>query len=324
MLLWMLLLLVGCTLVGRVEKSLLAPDYMTPVSPTGEAGVVTYDTGVKGDVPALYAPTLREVEGRQFFEVPEITSAGWIEVAPRSGAEALRLSVRSGSLNRHDFVPVRTFTGALDGELHNEIRFFPEHSEVPVRISLRQLSNVYNEYDLSHGDLVLLEVGEPGAEAERYLFKVYEFGPRFKYSGGILLTVPLAFAGGDMPETTSAVVAFTTSFAYRWRTRSPVLRWFGGNSAFIISTGVGSTALKAPDVGTPVDEVVTAHLASIIAGGGFEFYDFVSVQALVNLSALDGDIAQAPWVLSVGFDTVRFGFFMRDLGTRLLRKNHLD
>lgn len=320
----MVLWLLACAFTGRVEKSLLAADYMTPVTPVGEAATVVYDTGVKGDEPQRYEPTIREVEGRQFYEVPEITSAGWIEVAPTAESTAIRLYVRSGSLNRHDFVPVRSLTGALDNELRNEVRFVPEHTSAPLHLSMRQLGNVYNEYDLGHGDLVLVEVGDEGAEPERYLFKLYEFGPRFKYSGGLLLTVPLGSVVGTMPESTSAVVAFTTSFAYRFRTRSPVLRWFGGNSAFIISTGVGSTALSASQFDAPIEDVVTAHVASIIAGGGFEFYDFVSVQALVNLSALDGDLAQAPWVLSVGFDTVRFGFFMRDLGTRLFRRNALD
>lgn len=61
-----------------------------------------------------------------------------------------------------------------------------------------------------------------------------------------------------------------------------------------------------------------------IVGGGFEFYDFVSVQALVNVTALERDLGEAPWVMSVGFDAVRFGVFMRDLATRLFYPNILE
>lgn len=320
----MLPLLLGCAFAVRVEKSLVPPDYVTATLPAGELAAVSYVTGARGDAPAPYAPTAVELRGRRYFEVVEITSAGWIEVAPTGGPVDLRVYVRSNGLNQHDFTRVLSVTGGIDGAVPSEVRFLPDRIDAPTRLSMAPLTSAFNDFHLDHGDLLLVEVGQPDAPPERYLFKTYEFGPRFKYGGGILLTVPLAAVSARMPETTSAILAFTTSFGWRFRTRSPVLRWFGGNSALIVSTGVGTTALKPPSLDTPLEDQISAHFASIIAGGGLELYDFVSVQTLVNVSAVRGDLAQAPWVLSVGFDAVQFGLFTRDLGSRVFYKNGVE
>jgi hypothetical protein len=321
----LLLALTGCAFVLRVEKSLLAPDYVTAATPTGEVATVTYQTGDRDDPPRPYAPPTIEVDGRTLNQAVEITSAGWIDVAPVGGSDTeVSVWVRSPGLARHDFVPVRSVTGAIDKRQPNEVRFLPEHLNAPLHLSMRELTNVYNDYELGEGDLLLVEARTAGQEPERYLFLAHEFGWRFKYSGGLLLTVPLAFLGENQPESSSPVLAFTTAFGYRYRTRSPVLRWFGGRTAFVLSVGAGSTALQAPDLSKPLDEQIVGHFSATIAGGGFEFYDFVSVQALVNLSSLNRDLSEAPWVLAVGFDAVQFGLFTRDVGTRLFRKNTLD
>ncbi|HND34391.1 MAG TPA: hypothetical protein PLA94_30525, partial [Myxococcota bacterium] len=301
------LLLLACGIPLRVEKSLVSPQFVVPAAPTGEAAVVSYSTGIPGEGVRDYTPVVLESRGRSFHEAIEVSTGGWVEVAPLWEPVELRVYVRSTTGTHQDFQLIRSVTGGLPDELPNEIRFLPERVEGAYRLPIRQLTNVYNDYKFHHGDLLLLELHREGHQTERYLFQDYEPGLRIKYSGGFLLTVPLAFAGGKMPETTSPILAFTTSFGWRLRTRSPVLRWFGGNSAFIVSTGVGSTALKAPSLTEPIEDQVTAHVTSIISGGGFEFYDFFSIQALVNLSALRGNIAQAPWVMAIGFDPVRFG-----------------
>jgi hypothetical protein len=319
-----LVLLLACGVPLRVEKSLVSPTFVVPAAPAGQAAVVSYSTGIPGEPVRDYTPELVANQGRLFHQATELSTGGWVEVAPLWEPVELRVYVRNTTGPHQDFQLIRSVTGGLAGELPNEIRFLPERVDSPYRLPIRQLTNVYNEYKFRHGDLLLIELHREGHQTERYLFQDYEAGLRIKYSGGFLLTVPLAFAGGKMPETTSPILAFTTSFGWRLRTRSPVLRWFGGNSAFIVSTGVGSTALKAPSLTDPLEDQVTAHVTSIISGGGFEFYDFFSIQALVNLSALGGDIAQAPWVMAIGFDPVRFGLFMESLGTRLFWNNELD
>ncbi len=323
-LMFLLPLLLACGIPLRVEKSLVSPQFVVPATPTGQAAVVAYATGIPGEEVREYTPRTVESRGRFFHEAVELSTEGWVEVAPLWEPVELRFYIRKTTGLQQDFQLIRSVTGGLKGQIGNEIRFLPERVESPYRLPIRQLTNIYNDYQFHHGDLLLVELHRDGQETERYLFADYEPGFRVKYSGGFLLTVPLAFAGGKMPETTSPILAFTTTFGWRLRTRSPILRWFGGNSAFIVSTGVGSTALKAPSLTEPIEEQVTAHVTSIISGGGFEFYDFFSIQALVNLSALRGDIAQAPWVMAIGFDPVRFGFFMEGLGRRIFWNNELD
>ena len=65
----MLLTLLACGFPGRIEKALVAPDYVTPVAPTGEVAVVTYATGASGDTPAAYAPPTLTIAGRPFTGV---------------------------------------------------------------------------------------------------------------------------------------------------------------------------------------------------------------------------------------------------------------
>ncbi len=320
----LLLFLTACGFGTRLQKALVAPDYVTEAAPTGAIAAVTYQSGEPDVPPSAYAPTQVVMEGRTFDQAVEISSAGWIDVVPLREDVEVRLWVRNPGLVRRDFTPIRSVTGALAGELPNEVRFLPERLEAPVRVPLKQLTNVYNDYDLGDGDLLLVEARVDGEEPERYLFLAHEFGPRLKFGGGLLFTVPLSFLGADQPESTSPVLAFTTALGYRFRTRSPALRWFGGKSALLLSLGVGSTSIASTDLSKPLDQQVLGHFSSTIAGGGFEFYDFVSLQALVNLSSLDRDVHEAPWVLAIGFDAVQFGLFTRDVGARLLRKNTLD
>ena len=62
----------------------------------------------------------------------------------------------------------------------------------------------------------------------------------------------------------------------------------------------------------------------MLIGGGFELYDFISVQALVNLSALTRDAAEAPFTFGVGFDAVTFADLSRGLFTKIFRANPID
>ena len=96
------LLLVACVLPHRVVKSLLAPDYMTPVEPTGQVAVVTYQTGEKGEAPQAFAPPVFEADGRTFYRAVEVSSAGWIDVAPMGDDVSLSVWVRNPGLAHRD------------------------------------------------------------------------------------------------------------------------------------------------------------------------------------------------------------------------------
>ncbi|MES2642907.1 MAG: hypothetical protein V4850_25710 [Myxococcota bacterium] len=318
----LLLLLSACGFGTRLHKALIAPEYVTEAAPSGSIAAVTWQSGEKDIPPTEYAPEQVVMGSRTFDQAVEITSAGWIDVAPLREDVELRLWVRNPGLVRRDFTRVRSVTGALDGEVPNEVRFVPDRLEAPLHLPLKQLTNVYNDYALGDGDLLLLEARVDGEEPERFLFVTQELGPRLKFGAGVLFTVPLSFLGVNQPDSTSPVLAVTASLGWRFRTTSPVLRWFGTKSALLVSVGVGSTSIT--DLSKPLDEQVRGAFGSTIAGGGFEFYDFVSVQGLVNFSSLGRDLSEAPWVLAVGFDAVQFGLFTRDVGARLLRKNTLD
>lgn len=319
-----LALLVACGLPHRVVKSLVAPDYATLSTPTGDVVDVSYQGDPKGPM-APYAPgVFQSDDGRWFAQAVEVTTAGSIDIAPVGDDVGITLWVRSPGLRQQDFVPVRTVSGGLDGQYANEIRFLPVRLNEPLHLDLRQLSNVYNDYELGEGDLLMIEAARPGEDPERYVFLAREFGLRFKYGGGLLFTIPLGFASDNQPDTTSAVLVFTTSFGYRFRTRSPVLRWFGSKGTIMISTGVGSTALSSPDLAKPLEDQLVGHFNATVAGGGFEFYNFFSIQTLVNVTALSRDMEEAPWVLALGFDPVQFALFTRGVGTRIFLPNRLD
>lgn len=178
-----LALLVACGLPHRVVKSLVAPDYATLSTPTGDAVDVSYQADPKGPM-APYAPGVFQAGGKWFAEAVEVTTAGSIDIAPVGEDVGLTLWVRSPGLRQQDFVPVRSVTGGLDAQYANEVRFLPVRLNEPVHLDLRQLSNVYNDYELGDGDLLMVEAARPGEEPERYLFLARDFGPRFKYGGG--------------------------------------------------------------------------------------------------------------------------------------------
>lgn len=318
------LALLGCALSHRVGNSLVAPDYVTPVSSTGQIAAVSYSTGEKRAAPQPYAPAPFQADGRSFERAVEVTSHGWIDVVPLGDDVEVSVWIRDPGLVRRDFTQVRSVTGALDRTHPTEVRFLPDHINAPLHLDLRDLGNTYNDYDFGEGDLLLVEAGRVGDEPERYLFLTHEIGPRIKFGGGVLFTVPLSVLGENQPERTSTVLAFTTSFGYRYSTRSPALRWFGGKSAIVLSLGIGSTALTAPDLSLPLDQQLLGNFNAAIIGGGVELYDFVSVQALVNLTSLGRDMSEAPAVLAIGFDPVQFGLFTRDVGARIFRRNTLD
>lgn len=74
----MILWLLACGFPGRIEKSLVSPNYVISDTETGQLLEVRYGTGVRGEVEQPYNPTILEARGGKYQRVVEITTDGWI------------------------------------------------------------------------------------------------------------------------------------------------------------------------------------------------------------------------------------------------------
>jgi len=303
----------------------LAPEtHVVAAHPVGEQAALRYASGWHHEAPAEYAPEEVTLDGRSFHAATPITSHGWIEVAPRAEDVEITIWIRNLGLVRRDFEAVHTLTGSIGREVPNEIRPLPDALDAPFRLEVRQLMNVYNDYRFEDGDLLLVEV-EAGDAAERYLFQSRAFGLRTKFSGGVLVAPPMPFLP-DQPDQTLPIVAGT--FAAGWRPNTPnrFARWCGDNLAGVVSVGIGSTTLGAIQGSSSdgLEDQLDTYFNAALAGAGVEIYDFLSVQALANLSALTRDLAETPSAIAIGFDAVRFSAYTRDAAARLTRPNPID
>jgi len=318
----LLLLLAGCAFVVRTEKFLGAEEFVSPAHEVGHLADVRYATGWKDDEEGPYAPRDVEIDGRLFTEPIEITSHGFLTVAPTHKDATLSVWVRSTGLFAQDFTQIKSLTGGIDRNIASEVRFLPEHLDAPLTLQMHQLHNVYNDFSFSDGDLLMVEVAAPDELPERYMFRSRHFGPRTKVSGGLLFRVPFPFSEEEQQAALAPALMLTFSMGYRFRSQNAIVRWGGDRLALVASGGVGSTAL----VTTPNTEVrnqLKGVFNAALGGGGVELYDFLSVQLLQNLSSLGRDKEEAAITMAIGFDAVQFGQFTRDAGTRLFKKNEL-
>jgi hypothetical protein len=315
----------GCGAGRRAGKFLAPRSWVTPAHPVGELAEVRYDQGWRGFSPTLYEPSLLEVGGATFHQATPLTSRGWLEVSPSVEGAEVSVWVRNTGLVRQDFQPVRTLSGDLVGQLPTELRFLPRALHEPLRLEVSQLENPYNAYHMDDGDLLLVEISAPDHPTERYLFSHRELGLKTKVSAGVLLAPPVSFLP-DQPDSTQPILGAT--LALGWRSPSPnqALQWFGSHFAVVWTVGIGSTTLETLQDSEQEDlqDQASAYFNAALAGVGVELYDFVSIQALANLSALTRDITETPSAIAVGFDALRFGAFFRDAGARLLRDNPID
>jgi hypothetical protein len=255
-----------------------------------------------------------------------ISYGGCIEVAPRSSAPTVQVFVRHTGDTERGFVPILETTGAVAGRFPNEVRVFEARPlKSPMRIVMDDLHNVYNDYTVLDGDLLLLEVVDAD-QTERYLFRNRRFGIRTKFGAGVLFRVPLPVVEQRSEEVSlSPALAASFGLGYRFRSRGRFVSWVSERTTLLATVGVGSTAVEKvlPTAVTPVDQQFSGAFNAALVGGGMEFFGFVSMQTLVNLSSFLRKEQESTWALAVGFDAVAFGIFTRDAGTRLFSKNEL-
>lgn len=269
------------------------------------------------DPVTVYEPRTRTLDDRTYIEPVVVTNRGAIRFEVDSPVD-FQLYVRHRGLLRHGFNRVRTVSGGIHGVRATEIRWLPERLESPWTLSMRDLHNVFNDYPVEDGDLVLAELTDEAGTRSSYLFRTRRLGWRFKAGAGVLFSVPLPDAS---TAWFSPLFAASLSTGYRFRTRAPTARWIGDNLALVASVGIGSTALEGEAVeGRQLDRVLNAGLV----GGGVELYDIVSIQAFVNVSAIFREASERPSTLAVGFDAVQFGRVTRDATRRLFRRNVLE
>ena len=165
---WLALLL-ACGLPHRVVKSLVAPDYATLSTPTGDAVDVSYQADPKGPV-APYAPGVFQSDGRWFAQAVEVTTAGSIDIAPVGDDVGITLWVRSPGLRQQDFVPVRTVSGGLDGQYANRHLVLTGQERMAVKNLMQMIA------EMLPGKVKLEYTENPAAG--HYVMTPYAFHPK--------------------------------------------------------------------------------------------------------------------------------------------------
>ncbi len=308
-------LMLGCV---RTHKFFITPDYSSTHAPAGELVRLEYESGWRDESLGLFEAIELEQGGQTVYSPPAITNAGEITISPLVDDVELSLWIRHTTYDEGDFFQVKSVTGGIHKGLANELRWIPVRLSDAFTLPIHQLRNVYNDYDLRNGDLLMVQVDKPGSQAEQYVFRSEYFGLRSKFSAGLLVRTPVPFIDDGEGEFSPAL-ALTGAFGYRARTRQPTLRWFSTRISLVLSAGIGSTEVALP---SNDDELAGVFNAALV-GGGVEFYDFLSLQLMGNVSALGRTREESSYALSVGFDAVRFGRFTADATTRLLFKNEL-
>lgn len=320
----------GCrTAAKRTQKVLLPTEYVVeapPLPPEEPLAAVRFSTGWSDDPIRFYHPMKLSVDGDLYSRTPAITRQGWIEVNPLAEGVTMTLWVRNGRPRKRDFYPVKSFTGEIPGALANEIRFLDDPAPLkgPVRLPISNFRKVYNAYDLSDGDLLMVELHQPSTgRVERAVFQYRAFGLRTKVGYGVLFRVPVpVLQPADTIDVGSLYVTLSLSLGYSYRTSQTWGKWLSDRVAGVVLVGVGSTYEVSTGLG--LNEQVRGAFNSALVGTGVEFFDFLSVNALFNPGALTGDQAESTWAVAVGFDASRFATFTEDIVSRLIGRNQLD
>lgn len=255
------------------------------------------------------------------FRPPVLTSSGWLRVSPAEAPLHLSVWIRHVGWNEGDFFQVKSLSGGIRRSVTGELRLMPDVIDEPWTLSVEQLRNVYNDYSLRDGDLLLVQLRDGDGRSEDYLFHSRQFGWITKISAGALVRTPVSFVEGVGGEVSPAL-ALVFGFRYRFRNRMLLARWASRSFGGVISVGIGSTDLAIPGVDT-LESDFRSTFNAMVAGGGVEILDFVSLQLLGNVSSFARDRSEANYMLAVGFDTQTFGRFIGDAWDRLTRDNVL-
>lgn len=329
-LLWMS---AGCSFGYRIAKFAMADEYIvrseSEPHPDPVASLV-YFPGYSGSEAQVYTPNTSVRGDHTYQDIPPITNRGWVEVVPQAGDAQFHVYVRNMHPPEREFFEVKAATGALERDFPNELRFIPGDQALtgPYHFPVSWLRNVYNDFDLDHGDLLLVEVSSPSlSQAERYIFLYQSYGWRTRLGYQVLFRLPVPGVQAlNEVDVGSVGLMASLGVGYRFPATSRGGHFVSERMTGVIMAGVGSTALSdQAALAADLDpEVLSSTLNALLAGAGIQFFDSLSVVAVVNVSAFTREQAETTTALSIGFDAGQFAEFSRAYTSRLFKANQLD
>ena len=310
----------------------MADEYIVHVEPGPKQDPVAtllYYPGYSGSEIHGYLPDTSPRGEHLYQDIPPITNRGWVEVLPLVDDVQFHVYVRNMYPPEHEFFEVKAATGAMERAFPNELRFIPGDQALtgPYHFPVSWLRNVYNDFDLSHGDLLLIEVSSPSqGQAERYLFQYQSYGWRTRLGYQVLFRIPVpGVQAFNEVDVGSVGLMAGLSVGYRYPATTRGGRFVSERMTGIVMAGVGSTALsEQAALAADLDpEVLTSTLNALLAGAGIQLFDSISVVAIVNVSAFTREQAETTTALSIGFDAGQFAEFSRAYTSRLFKANEL-
>lgn len=319
-----LVALTACAMPHRIARFLAPPRVVVAAPPSQGPPLVEVRTALADGEAAPWEPHPSDAVGAPFLDPVTITTRGRVELDPRAPDVVVRLYLRHAGLVDKDFYEVKTVTGAVSGELPNEIRYLaaPAPLPGPVTLPMADLANVYNGYALRNDDLLLIEA-QAGDRVERYLLSVRKPGLWVGAGADVLVRAPLPWA--SQPMGLSPAAALTISVGYR----SVSGHGHGAGAldrvALVGSAGVGADQLQMfvmdADLQTAGEETRSLVRGALL-GAGVQLFDFVSLQVIYSTS--DARAGLQPWSLGAGFDATRFAAFTQEAWRRLTAENTLS
>lgn len=301
--------LAGCVRVGRI---FLPEDFAAPAGPVGGLAEVSVATGWRGEAPGPYAPPPAPEPG--WIRPVEVTDRGAVTITPAAGPAALEVWVRHDDLVPHDFRRLVATTGTLPGRVATALAPVAPALTGPQTLVFADLESPFSPEPVVDGDLVWVRVSA-GEVAEDYLFRARSFGVRLQPGAGVW--VPVAVPGLDARLHPSPALVGTLGARYRWRTRSPAVRFLGEQLGVVGAVGVGSTALEQQG---PLADQARGAFDAAVAGGGVRLFQLVDAAVLVNASSAFRRGPEASWTLAVGVDALRASFVASKAAVRLFRE----
>ncbi|MEL6342010.1 MAG: hypothetical protein AAFV53_02680 [Myxococcota bacterium] len=315
---WTVLMLSGCAFGHRLVKLVTPATYVAP-APSGDIAVIEVEDPT-GRRPYDAEPYDAEPYDEDMARPMIVSEKSTLHITPADEPVALRVYHRGRYLNRDDFQLISSVTGARDRAFPNEIRYLPLRLRDPYPLPISDLFNVYNNYRLKEGDLLLIEVSTPTA-TDRYLFIHRPVG---LYANGTFDVL----VRSNLPPDDEVVLspAFAVGLAIGYRGADPyqlVTRIFDP-LALQVTVGIGSSSLEAARAEEDLSALLNQTLLAALGGGGIRAWDTLSVQVLINLNGVfNPDISVAP-TLGIGFDAARLTALIEDAFTKLLERNTLS
>ena len=287
---------------------------------------VHYDRDGDGPMP-LMAYEVPPVEERDRTRPPRLLKNGVIRLEYVDPTREIRVRyfVRHAPTSEAGFQEVFSMVGTRKGRWPREVVFledvFPS-SRNPFDLHVRDLANPHGGIRLGNGDLILIRVEDRiTGDIQKAVFEYVDNGPQLSVWTNVLLSTGISF---PLNPTTGTVKSeaysfnLTLSLAAGWRPRKArgPIKWIGDNLALVLSIGVG--ALNTFDLGSLQD-----FNFELVAGGGIQLLDIVSLQILVNLTPTVTGSALSTGFLAVGFNVTEAARLGRRVVPRLFGKTKI-